>query len=192
LGDYSENFKIDIDKFWTNVDYDQNGLLDKKECREFMKQLARCAAPERAQNYDEANFDGLFERFDEDANGFIEKAEMAVFIKHVFRKDQETLIKSGNKKPKKQAVRSVNKHKRSKPTNLPTKAQQPIASEIQADLNKGSLSYFLKDYAKNFSNDIDVLWGKLDSYKNKFLAQAEALTFMIHLSKCMIDKVSEH
>ena len=46
-------------------------------------------APLRAQNYDEDDFDELFQKFDQDKNGFIEKGEMAVFIKKVFRRTPE-------------------------------------------------------------------------------------------------------
>ena len=44
--------------------------------------------PERAQNYNQNNFDQLFEKFDEDKNGFIEKNEMVNFIKQTFRVPQ--------------------------------------------------------------------------------------------------------
>ena len=81
------NFEIDIDEVWSQVDIDKNGLLERKECREFLKALASNACYDRAQNYNENNFDALFERFDDDKNGFIEKSEMAVFIKYVFGKD---------------------------------------------------------------------------------------------------------
>ena len=40
--------------------------------------------PERAVNYNESQFDELFNKFDEDKNGFIDKTEMAVFIKKIF------------------------------------------------------------------------------------------------------------
>jgi len=56
-------------------------MLDRKECRAFINELRKHLSEERASNYNEAQFDSLFERFDEDKNGFIEKSEMAVFIK---------------------------------------------------------------------------------------------------------------
>lgn len=85
LQEYARYFSMDLDELWNQVDTDQNGLLDKKECKNFLSQLQKVSTPDRAQNYDEKNFEELFEKFDEDKNGFIEKSEMAVFIKQVFK-----------------------------------------------------------------------------------------------------------
>jgi len=80
---------IDLDEAWQEKDVDQNGYLDKEECRSFLSKIKNFIVPLRAQNYDEDDFDELFQKFDQDKNSFIEKGEMAVFIKKVFRRTPE-------------------------------------------------------------------------------------------------------
>jgi len=81
LKNYSGEISVDLDLLWNNYDYDGNGVLDRSECRDYIKAVAKYVEKDRAKNYDEAQFDTLFDKFDDDKNGFIEKSEMAVFIK---------------------------------------------------------------------------------------------------------------
>ena len=60
-------------------------MLDKKECKGFLEGLLKYLKEERRNNYNEANFEKIFDEYDEDKNGFIEKSEMAVLIKKTFR-----------------------------------------------------------------------------------------------------------
>ena len=85
LGSYASNFTIDLDKLWIKSDTDLNGMLDKEECFKYLSIIKQNCCEERAKNYDEKDFEMLFERFDEDKNGFIEKSEMAIFLKKVFK-----------------------------------------------------------------------------------------------------------
>ena len=89
LGKYAENFSIDVDEVWQKCDWDKNGMLDREECRAFIKDIVPYASEDRNHNYDPATFDTLFDIYDEDKNGFIEKTEMAVFIKKTFKKHLE-------------------------------------------------------------------------------------------------------
>lgn len=86
MADYLTNIEGDIDEVWNKSDADGSGVLDKAECRNFMSELKKIVKSERAENYDEANFDKLFDQFDENKDGFMEKKEMAVFIKKTFKK----------------------------------------------------------------------------------------------------------
>jgi len=56
-------------------------MLDKIECKEFLREIVQVTVPERACNYDEDDFDSLFDKFDDDKNGYIEKSEMVQFLK---------------------------------------------------------------------------------------------------------------
>ena len=57
LKDYASHFSVDVDQLWVQLDVDCNGLLDKKECKSFLSQLAKYTTPERAKNYDEKDFE---------------------------------------------------------------------------------------------------------------------------------------
>jgi len=85
LGDYAKNFNTDLDVLWNQADVDNNGMLDRVECKNFMDQVVSCISAERAENYHRDDFDALFDKYDDDKNGYIEKHEMAVFIKQTFR-----------------------------------------------------------------------------------------------------------
>ena len=42
LGEYAEKyFKVDIDELWEISDIDKNGMLDKEECKVFMKEIQK-------------------------------------------------------------------------------------------------------------------------------------------------------
>ena len=84
LGSYASNFKIDPESLWFQHDQDQNGMLDREECKAFMADLSKYISADRARNYNANKFYELFEKYDEDQNGFVEKSEMCVFIKKVF------------------------------------------------------------------------------------------------------------
>ena len=86
LGKYTENFNIDLEEIWKKCDWDKNGMLDREECRAFIKEIVPYVSEDRKHGYDPATFDTLFDIYDEDKNGFIEKTEMAVFIKKTFKK----------------------------------------------------------------------------------------------------------
>jgi len=86
MADYMVNVDGDIDAVWDKSDADNSGVLDKAECKVFMSELKKIIKPERSDNYDEANFEKLFEKFDDNGDGFMEKKEIAVFIKKVFKK----------------------------------------------------------------------------------------------------------
>lgn len=73
LGDYAKNFTKDIDTIWFQCDDDECGVLDKEEAKKFLAEAKKCISPERAANYDEANFDKIFNKFDEHMHGYIEK-----------------------------------------------------------------------------------------------------------------------
>ena len=66
LQDYSATFTIDLDELWLAHDTDRNGYLDLEECRAFINELVEYIDYDRAQNYDPAKFDLLFETYDED------------------------------------------------------------------------------------------------------------------------------
>ena len=70
LEQYSQNFKIDVDELWNFTDVDGNGMLDREECRVFLREIRKHAVRERARNYDEGRFDELFDKFDEDLEVF--------------------------------------------------------------------------------------------------------------------------
>jgi hypothetical protein len=85
LGDYTKNITGDVDDMWDRADADGSGVMDKAECKVFIDEVKAAMVPERAANYDEANFETLFNKFDEDKNGFMDKTEMSVFMKKVFK-----------------------------------------------------------------------------------------------------------
>ena len=72
-------------------------MLDKSETQRFLKMAKQYTNAERAQNYDETNFNKIFEEYDEDKNGFIEKGEMAVLLKKVFAAPKAETKKAGAK-----------------------------------------------------------------------------------------------
>lgn len=86
MADYLKNIDGDVDAVWDKSDADNSGVLDKAECKVFMSELKKIVKPDRASNYDEANFEKLFKKFDDNGDGFMEKKEIAVFIKKVFKK----------------------------------------------------------------------------------------------------------
>lgn len=88
MGPYQANFKRDLDDMWIQFDYDNNGILDRKECKDFINELARHIGADRSKNYNRVNFDYYFNKFDENGNGYIEKSEMAGFIMSVFSAGQ--------------------------------------------------------------------------------------------------------
>ena len=38
LGEFTKNFKKNLDELWQECDYDDSGLLDKVQCRDFMNE----------------------------------------------------------------------------------------------------------------------------------------------------------
>ena len=48
LSDYAKNFNTDLDVLWNQADVDNNGMLDRVECKNFMDQLVRFSSTERA------------------------------------------------------------------------------------------------------------------------------------------------
>lgn len=87
---YAKNFTKDLDELWTEVDNNNDGVLDKEECKVFLDIVKKNISQERAKNYDEArDFEKIFTQFDEDKNGFIEKIEMSVLLKKVFAKSPQ-------------------------------------------------------------------------------------------------------
>ena len=51
MGPYQANFKRDLDVMYAQFDYDNNGVLDRKETRDFINELAKNIGPERSKNY---------------------------------------------------------------------------------------------------------------------------------------------
>ena len=87
---YAKNFSKDLDQLWTEVDNNNDGVLDKDECRVFLDIIKKNISEDRAKNYEEArDFEKFFTLFDEDKNGFISKIEMSVLLKKVFAKSNE-------------------------------------------------------------------------------------------------------
>ena len=87
---YAKNFSKDLDELWTEVDNNNDGVLDKDECKVFLDIVKKNISQERAKNYDEArDFEKFFTLFDEDKNGYIAKIEMSVLLKKVFAKSPE-------------------------------------------------------------------------------------------------------
>lgn len=88
MGAYASNFKRDLDDMWLQFDFDNNGVLDRRECKGFVDELVKNIGADRAKNYNRLQFDYYFNKFDDNSNGFIEKTEMAGFIKQVFATGQ--------------------------------------------------------------------------------------------------------
>ena len=89
LGDYTENFTKDIDAVWDECDKQKCGVLDKEETKKFLAEAKKCTKADRVGNYDEANFDKIFDEFDEHKNCFVEKVGMSILIKKAFAKSKE-------------------------------------------------------------------------------------------------------
>ena len=64
---------------------DNNGYLEHAEAKQFIANATYLIRTDRAENFDPANFDKIFNEFDEDQNGYLDKGELATLIKKVFR-----------------------------------------------------------------------------------------------------------
>jgi len=54
------NIKIDLDDLWKEHDVKQNGYLDKSQSKKFVDKLAKNIDSNRASNYNQENFDTIF------------------------------------------------------------------------------------------------------------------------------------
>ena len=103
---YAKNFTRDLDELWTEVDNNNDGVLDKDETKAFLAIIKKNIAEDRAKNYDEErDFEKFFTFFDEDNNGYIAKSEMTVLLKKVFAKSPEA-----------KALEKADKNKKNEPS----------------------------------------------------------------------------
>ena len=57
IGEFKTYISRDVDELWDAVDNDNNGVLDKDETKNFLAELKKVMAEDRANNYDESKFD---------------------------------------------------------------------------------------------------------------------------------------
>ena len=73
-----------VEDIWDQYDEDNSGILDKAECREFIKKtLSEIMPGKEDQIYNEPDFERVFTDFDINNDGTISKEEMSRFIKKV-------------------------------------------------------------------------------------------------------------
>ena len=51
MGNYSRNFRVDLDQKWNQHDVDGNKMLDKKECKNFLDDIYPHVDISRKRNY---------------------------------------------------------------------------------------------------------------------------------------------
>ena len=88
----SKVFKKDLDLIWEARDVNNDGLLQRDECKLFLSQVQKTVKDSNVKKrYRTYEFDALFDQFDEDGNGYIEKREMVQFLQFIFLdSDQNT------------------------------------------------------------------------------------------------------
>jgi hypothetical protein len=86
LGAYTKNFKIDMDKLWTDTDKKKQGALDKTQSKTFMVTLTKnCIDATMAKRFVPKTHDATFAKFNENKNNFLELNEMAALVKDTFK-----------------------------------------------------------------------------------------------------------
>lgn len=82
-----------IDQIWRKYDTDGNGLLDKREMKQFVSDYVGStgvagAAADRA-------FEAVFRAFDEDGSGSVNKSKVTAFIKKLLSSNPSNSLISG-------------------------------------------------------------------------------------------------
>ena len=73
-----------MEKIWVDYDKDMNGILDKDECRKFVKQtLLMMSEQGDMDDFSEETFEEVFKELDDNKDGQIDKEEMKNFIEKV-------------------------------------------------------------------------------------------------------------
>ena len=81
LGIYTKYIQGDIDSLWSLFDNFGIGVLQKTHCFEFIMEVKKCMDNQFSENYQDADFERHFEKFDSKKTGVIVQADMGSFIK---------------------------------------------------------------------------------------------------------------
>ena len=76
-----------VDLLWADYDQNNNGTLDKKECKNFINLCLQNFGSQRQLS--DAAFDEIFATYDTDGNGTIEKSEMKQVIRNILDGPQQ-------------------------------------------------------------------------------------------------------
>jgi hypothetical protein len=86
LGAYTKNFKIDMDKLWTDTDISKQGKLDKRQSKIFVTSLSKnCNNATMAKRYVVLKFEINFAKFNESKTNLMDVNEMANLVKDTFK-----------------------------------------------------------------------------------------------------------
>jgi Ca2+-binding EF-hand superfamily protein len=155
-----------------------------------MSELKKIVKPERGDNYDEANFEKLFQKFDDNGDGFMEKKEIAVFIKKVFKKtDAQKQKEKAASRPANQKL--LSEYLGSYATDNITGNIDELWDTSDADkngmLDKEECKIFLskvkemmkEERANNYDEStFDDIFKKYDDDSNGFIEKSEMTTLI--------------